>query len=224
MGRDLQTAHVRHGDVADHDFWRLQPGQGQPRPAVVRDRYLVPGESEQHRHAVGQIPVVVDEQDASTWLHHRAAQGLPAAGMTAGIFRRSGRRTTNSLPWPNPALAACTQPPCSSIIFRTRARPIPNPSPSRLGEPFTWVNSSKIARQHGRFDPDARVAHSQDGLAASRLNTPDQCDRPLPNTWRCCSEGLPRLEPAGTGLLPPRPPAREVKPAGRACGRRCGAG
>ena len=62
----------------------------------------------------------------------------------AGIFLRSGRRTTNSVPWPRPALAACTQPPCSSIMLRTRASPIPSPSAKRLVEPFTWVNRSKI--------------------------------------------------------------------------------
>src|ERR1017187_3215974 len=62
----LQTAHVRHGYVAYHHFRRLHPGQGQPRLAIVGGSYLVPVESEQHRHAVGQVHVVINEQDASS--------------------------------------------------------------------------------------------------------------------------------------------------------------
>ena len=70
MAGQFQTAHTRHADVAYHDFGRLQPGQGQRCLAVVRGSYLVAGESEQDRHAVGRIPVVVDEQDSSRGCTH----------------------------------------------------------------------------------------------------------------------------------------------------------
>ena len=66
----FKTAHARHTDVAYHHFGRLQPGQVQRCLAVVRGSYLVAGESEQHRHAVGRIPVVVDDQDSSRGCTH----------------------------------------------------------------------------------------------------------------------------------------------------------
>ena len=71
----LETAHPRHTDVAYHDFGQLQPGQGQRRRAVVRGSDLMAGESEQDRHAVGRIPVVIDEQDSSRRCTLTADQG-----------------------------------------------------------------------------------------------------------------------------------------------------
>ena len=41
----FKAAHSRHTDVADHHIGRLQPGQGQRCPAVVRGSHLVAGES-----------------------------------------------------------------------------------------------------------------------------------------------------------------------------------
>ena len=89
------------------------------------------------------------------WAQARRARGFDAARRAVA----SGRRTTNSLPWPGPALLALTVPPCISTSRFTSVRPMPSPPWARLIERFACVNSSKTCRQHLRRDADAVVAH-----------------------------------------------------------------
>ncbi len=168
----LKTAHTRHTDVAYHHFGRLQPGQGQRRLAVVRGSLPRGRRIGATSPCCRPHPCCRRRPGFVASVHSRPDQGPScAAGYPAGIFARSGRRTTNSVPWPRPALAACTQPPCNSIMLRTKASPIPNPSTRAARRTLHLGKQIEDSRQHGRFDPDARVAHAQNGLVADRLHS-----------------------------------------------------
>ena len=68
----------------------------------------------------------------------------PAGPPSSDIQSRSGRRTTNSLPCPSPALCASTDPPCISTSRFTSVKPMPSPPCDRSSARSTCVNMSKM--------------------------------------------------------------------------------
>ena len=78
----------------------------------------------------------------------RAAPVVACTGRRAG--RRSGvascdtgRCTTNSLPWPSPALRASTWPPCIPTRLRTTVSPMPSPPRARSSDASPCAKRSK---------------------------------------------------------------------------------
>ena len=109
---------------------------------------------------------------SSTTRMRRAAAGVAASGSAAtrsgvGASGCSGRRTTNSLPWPGPALRASTVPPCSSTSRFTSVRPMPRPPCERSSDCVDLREHVEHLLQHVRRDADAGVAHRE--LDARRL-------------------------------------------------------
>ena len=126
--------------------------------AGVRDVRRVAFDVQQHAQALGGVGVVVHHQ------HAAAGRGLPRGAALACGERRlgrpaaSGRRTVNVLPWPAPALAADTLPPCrppgsAPATARCPGRPAACPARRR-----TCANISNTLSSASGRDADAGVA------------------------------------------------------------------
>jgi hypothetical protein len=112
---DLVAVESRHADV-EKDEVRPQAACGLERgEAVVDDRHRLPECFQDRRAAVREIDVVVGDEHAV--LRHGRGEGGGGAGSGGGSSPRSSR-TTNSEPWPSPALCTAMLPPCSSISCR----------------------------------------------------------------------------------------------------------
>ena len=133
-----------------------------PRPPPgrrARCATSLPMSSQQHRQAVGRVPVVVHDQDAAPGRRgagrRRRARRPAAAGGGAG-GPAGGRRTR--CPGRGPRCAPRRVPPCISTSRLTSVRPMPRPPCDRSSDRSTWVNISKTLRQHLGRDADAVVA------------------------------------------------------------------
>ena len=120
------------------------------------------------REAVRRVAVVVDDEDAPGTTVRRARRRTAALRRSERLRPdRSGRRTTNSLPWPRPvAVAASTVPPCISTRRFTSVRPMPSPPARALERAVDLREHVEDARQLVGGDADAVVVHADDGLVA----------------------------------------------------------
>ena len=142
----LVAIHDREADVEQDHVGMMLTCQVEGLLAVECRVDLLPQGPEQHLQALGVASLIIDDQDPpprqlrDAWLIGRGSKWWELASESAA----TGRRTTNSLPWPSPALWAVTRPPCSSISDRTRVNPIPSPPRDRDRVRSAWVNRSKI--------------------------------------------------------------------------------
>ena len=90
----------------------------------------------------------------------RATGGGGVGG--GGAWRRIGRWTTNSLPWPRPALCASTLPPWSFTSRLTSVRPMPSPPLGSVERARRLHEEIEHPRQQLGIDASAVVAHADD--------------------------------------------------------------
>ena len=109
--------------------------------------------------------------------------GRPPGPSGAG----AGRRTR--CPGPGPRSRAATLPPCISTRLLTSVSPIPRPALGAVQGRPTWANRSKMAAEHLRRDPDARVPHADDRLAPVAAGGQVDAAAGRRCTWRRCSAG-----------------------------------
>ena len=110
-----------------------------------------------------------------------APAGRSTRRRPGAVGQGSGRRTTNSLPWPGPSLwavDACRRASRPGVC--TRVRPMPRPPCERSSERSAWVNRSKTRGSISGGDADAVVAH------------PERRPRRRPRSARQRRSGRPR--------------------------------
>ena len=110
----------------------------------------------------------------------------------------------------DPRSSLARDPRATRIMVRTRLRPMPKPPSERFSLPRTWVNRSKTVGSHG-LDSRFLYCHPEDRLIAVGFEGQARCFHPLPYTSHCCSGGLTRPGPIGSGPRPPRSLARRNK-------------
>ena len=80
--------------------------------AVVGDGHLVAFGLEVETQAVGDVRLVVHDEDA-------AHAGFDCSATASASPAKRGSSTVNVAPWPSPSLCANTRPPCARAIERT---------------------------------------------------------------------------------------------------------
>ena len=139
--------------------------------------------------AGGRVDVVVDHQDATSGRHAGGGggatappEGRPAAA--ASDWER-GRRTTNSLPFPSPALWAFTRPPCNSTRRLTRVSPSPSPGDHPADRPAGRTDRTPDPAGRRRFRFRCRSPRARSAIAVLAQGQPDvSANRGC--TWRRC--------------------------------------
>ena len=128
---------------------RSRSQQLQRRGGRLRDQHAGPGPLQRERDERARVGVVVHDQDADAVQRRgrlrrasgcSASAGSSTASPAAGV--RKGSVTSNSAPPASP-LRACTDPPCSSTMWRTMARPRPRPPWRRVLEASACRKRSK---------------------------------------------------------------------------------
>ena len=171
--------------------------------AVVGDPDLVPLQPQQHAPGCRRRPRCRPRPGCGGAAGGRGGRLAPPAARRPAVAGSSGRRTTNSLPWPGPSLRASTLPPCISTSRLTSVRPIPSPPCDRSSAPVDLDEQLEDAGQHVRrrcrcrcpaprttTSPPSRLGRQPDAAARRRC------------TWRRCSAGCRPPGPAGSGRPP----------------------
>ena len=114
LGGRLEAVLARQHHVEDHDVHRqlVVEEQRQRVLAVVGDGHFVAFGLEVEAQAVGEMRLVVHDEDAA-----HADLGCNATASASPAKR--GSSTVNVAPCPSPSLCANTRPPCARAMDRT---------------------------------------------------------------------------------------------------------
>ena len=187
-GRPRQAPSARRGPAPSGGRRAEQPGQ-EAGPVLVVVHHEHP-----FRRPVRPRSVAAREGRGSR----------PRSIVRAGL---RGRRTTNSLPRPEPVAA---RPDAAAVHLDQAAdqrQADPQPPLAAVERPLGLGEQVEDAGQQLRGDPDAVVADPDDRLVPPRARPPVRSARPARCTWRRCSAGWRGPAPAG----PRRPPGGRAR-------------
>ena len=157
--REVVAVHAGHADVEERELGAEVARR--PRSAsapLVGDAHVVAQRAQQRGEAVGEVDVVVDEQDAMGVAARAARASRRGAACDPQRGRASGRRTMNSLPWPRPSLRASSRAAVQlDQAARERQARRPGPRCVRSSERSACANISKICGSTVGGDADAVV-------------------------------------------------------------------